>query len=82
MAGDHPGLAQPPPGSRTDQAKIAMIRQLHLVGRWRAGAVVLRLYARSWPPRSARQISGLAAGSSASARGLVSDETLYYRPSN
>jgi mannosyltransferase len=48
------GLAQPPPDSRTDRAKIAMIRQLHLVGRWRAGAVVLRLYARSWPPRSAR----------------------------
>jgi mannosyltransferase len=47
------GLAQPPPDSRTDHAKIAMIRQLHLVRRWRAGAVVLRLYARSWPPRSA-----------------------------
>jgi mannosyltransferase len=76
------GLAQPPPDSRTDHAKIAMIRQLHLVGRWRAGAVVLRLYARSWPPRSARQISGLVAGGSASARGLASGETLYYRSSN
>jgi mannosyltransferase len=40
------GLPQPPPDSRTDHAKIAMIRQLHLAGRWRAGAVVLRLYAR------------------------------------
>ena len=41
------GLQHPPPDSRTDQAKIALIRQLHLVGRWHAGAVVLSLYARA-----------------------------------
>ena len=41
------GVPHPPPDSRTDHAKIAMIRQLQLVGRWRAGAVMLRLYARS-----------------------------------
>ena len=39
-------LPHPPPDSRTDQAKIALIRQPHLAGRWHAGAVVLRLYAR------------------------------------
>ena len=41
------GIQQPPPDSRTDHAKTALIRQLHLAGRWRAGAVVLRLYARA-----------------------------------
>ena len=40
------GIQQPPPDSRTDQAKITLTRQLHLIGRWHAGAVVLRLYAR------------------------------------
>lgn len=40
------GIQQPPPDSRTDQAKVTLTRQLHLIGRWHAGAVVLRLYAR------------------------------------
>jgi mannosyltransferase len=40
------GIQQPPPDSRTDQAKIALIKQLHLLGRWHAGAVTVRLYAR------------------------------------
>ena len=40
------GIQQPPPDSRTDQAKIALIKQLHLIGRWHAGAVTVRLYAR------------------------------------
>jgi len=39
-------LKRPPPDSRTDQAKTGMIGQLHLAGRWDAGAVVLRLYTR------------------------------------
>lgn len=39
-------VPQHPPDSRTDQAKITLITQLHLVGRWYAGAVVLRLYTR------------------------------------
>jgi hypothetical protein len=40
------GIEQPPPDTHTDQAKIAMVRQLHLLGRWHAGAVTVRLYAR------------------------------------
>lgn len=40
------GIQQPPPDSRTDQAKITLIKQLHLIGRWHAGAVTVRLYAR------------------------------------
>ena len=40
------GIQQPPPDTRTDEAKIALIKQLHLLGRWHAGAVTVRLYAR------------------------------------
>jgi hypothetical protein len=32
--------------SHTDQEKIMLIGQLHLLGRWHAGAVTLRLYGR------------------------------------
>jgi hypothetical protein len=40
------GLKRPPPDTRTDQAKVALIGQLRLAGWWHAGAVVLRLYTR------------------------------------
>jgi mannosyltransferase len=40
------GVRHPPDDSRTDQEKIALIGQLHLLGRWHAGAVILRLYGR------------------------------------
>jgi hypothetical protein len=40
------GIQQPPPDTRTDEAKIALIKQLHLLGRWHAGAITVRLYAR------------------------------------
>ena len=41
------GVRRPPHDSRTDREKIALIGQLHLAGRWRAGAVILRLYVRA-----------------------------------
>jgi integrase len=37
------GVRHPPHDSRTDQEKIVLIGQLHLLGRWHAGAVTLRL---------------------------------------
>jgi len=40
-------VRRPPPDSRTDRAKVALIGQLRLAGRWHAGAVVLRLYTRN-----------------------------------
>lgn len=55
------GVRHPPADSATDKAKIALIRQLHLIGRWRAGEVVLRLYARA-SPAAAAHASSLASG--------------------
>jgi hypothetical protein len=39
-------LKRPPPDSPTDRAKVRLIRQLRLAGRWDADAIVLRLYTR------------------------------------